>query len=171
MFKKFDKEVDMQSRFEASILKVSKVLNIIAGTALTAMMFLTVIDITLRAFGTPIIGTYEIVALLLAVVIGFAIPQVSVDRGHVYMEFILNVISKRNKAILNTFTRILCIFIFILIGYNLFSAGNEFHLAGEVSPTIKLPFFPMAYGVGICCFIECFVFIVDIMKIWRGQYE
>jgi TRAP-type C4-dicarboxylate transport system permease small subunit len=161
----------MKVSFEDSIIAVSKVLNIIAGTALTVMMFLTVIDVTLRAFGTPIIGTYEIVGLLLALVIGFGIPQVSLNRGHVYMEILLNILSKRNKAILNTLTRILCIVIFILIGYNLFSVGNEFHASGEVSPTIKLPFFPMAYGVGICCFIECFVFIVDIMKIWRGKYE
>jgi TRAP-type C4-dicarboxylate transport system permease small subunit len=161
----------MQSRFEDFIISISKILNIIAGTALTVMMFLTVVDVSLRAFGAPIIGTYEIVGLLLALVIGFGIPQVSLDRGHVYMEILVNILSKRNKAILNTLTRILCIFIFILIGYNLFSVGNDFRISGEVSPTIKLPFFPMAYCIGVCCFIECFVFIVDIMKIWRGQYE
>ncbi|MBN2401590.1 MAG: TRAP transporter small permease [Spirochaetes bacterium] len=161
----------MPSRFENLIIVVSKFLNIIAGIALTVMMFLTVIDVALRAFGAPIIGTYEIVALLLALVIGFGIPQVSMDRGHVYMEILLNLFSKRNKAILNTTTRIICIFLFILIGYNVVSVGNEFRMSGEVSPTIKLPFFPMAYGVGVCCFIECFVFIVDILKIWRGKYE
>jgi TRAP-type C4-dicarboxylate transport system permease small subunit len=162
----------MLSRLEDFVVSLSKVLNVIAGTALTVMMFLTVIDVSLRAFGSPIIGTYEIVGLLLALVIGFAIPQVSLDRGHVYMEILINMIhSKRSKAILNTSTRILCIILFILIGYNLFSVGNEFRISGEVSPTIKLPFFPMAYGIGICCFIECFVLVVDIIKIWRGQYE
>jgi TRAP-type C4-dicarboxylate transport system permease small subunit len=162
----------MLSRLEDFIVSLSKVLNVIAGTALTVMMFLTVIDVSLRAFGSPIIGTYEIVGLLLALVIGFAIPQVSLDRGHVYMEILINMIhSKRSKAILNTSTRILCIILFILIGYNLFSVGNEFRMSGEVSQTIKLPFFPMAYGIGVCCFIECFVLVVDIIKIWRGQYE
>ena len=42
---------------------VSKVLNLIAGIAVTLMMFLTVADVLLRAGGHPIIGTYEIVAL------------------------------------------------------------------------------------------------------------
>jgi TRAP-type C4-dicarboxylate transport system permease small subunit len=162
----------MLSRFEICIVAVSKVLNIIAGTALTAMMFLTVTDVILRAFGAPIIGTYEVVGLLLGLVIGFGIPQVSLDRGHIYMEILINMISsKSGKKILNTTTRILCIILFILLGYNLFGVGNEFRISGEVSPTIKLPFFLMAYGIGICCFIECFVFIVDILKIWRGQYE
>jgi TRAP-type C4-dicarboxylate transport system permease small subunit len=149
----------------------SKVLNIIGGSALTFMMFLTVADVLLRAVGHPILGTYEIVGLALALVIGFGIPRVSMDRGHVYMEFVVERLPGNWKMIMNTFTRILCIFLFLLIGYNLFSVGNEFHMSGEVSPTLKLPFFPVAYGVGICCFIEVLVFVNDIIKIWRGQYE
>jgi TRAP-type C4-dicarboxylate transport system permease small subunit len=161
----------MLTRFENCIMTVSKILNIIAAIALTAMMFLTVVDVVFRAIGLGFVGAYEIVSLLLAVVIGFGIPKVSLDRGHVYMEILVNIFSKRGKAILNTVTRILCIFTFILIGYNLFSIGNEFHSSGEITATLKLPFFPMAYGVGVCCFIECFVFIVDLIKIWKGRYE
>ena len=150
---------------------VTKVLNIIGGSALTFMMFLTVADVAMRAAGHPILGTYEIVGLALALVIGFGIPKVSMDRGHVYMEFLIEKMPPHWKNMFNTFTRILCIILFIIIGYNLFSVGNEFHTSGEVSPTLKLPFFPVAYGVGVCCFIEILVFVNDIIKIWRGQYE
>ena len=150
---------------------VTKVLDAIGSGVLTFMMLLTVADVLMRAFGHPIIGTYEIVGLSLALVIGFTIPKVSFDRGHVYMEIILDRLPQRRKDILNAFTRILCIILFFLIGYNLFSVGNEFHASGEVSPTIEFPFYPIAYGMGICCFIECLVFVNDIVKIWRGQYE
>jgi TRAP-type C4-dicarboxylate transport system permease small subunit len=153
------------------LVSVADILNKIAAAALTIMMFLTVADVLMRAGGHPIMGTYEIVGLLLALVIGFGIPRVSLDRGHVYMEFLLERIPRRNKDIMNISTRMLCIVLFFLIGYNLFSVGAEFHASGEVSPTIKLPFFPVAYAVGVCCFLECFVFVFDIVKIWRGQYE
>ena len=153
------------------LLRVSRILGYIGGAALTFMMFLTVADVILRAGGRPILGAYEMVALSLAIVIGFTIPKVSLDRGHVYMEILLDRLSKRNKAILNTFTRILCILLFAMVGYNLFLIGNEFHTSGEVSSTLRLPFFPIAYFVGACCFVECFVFIFDIARIWRGQYE
>src|SRR5512139_3452072 len=92
---------------------VSKLLNIIAGIAVTVMMLLTVADVLLRAGGHPIIGTYEIVSLLLALVIGFGIPQVSLDRGHVYMDFILERFSKRGKKVMNTITRLFCIIFFL----------------------------------------------------------
>ena len=161
-------EESILSRF---LSLAGKVLNVIGGSALTFMMFLTVADVIMRAFGRPILGTYEIVGLALALVIGFGIPKVSMDRGHVYMEFVIDKLPKNWKSIMHTFTRVLCIILFIIIGYNLFSVGNEFHTSGEVSPTLKLPFFPVAYGVGVCCFIECLVFVNDIIKIWRGQYE
>ena len=150
---------------------VSKLLNIIAGIAVTVMMLLTVADVLLRAGGHPIIGTYEIVALLLALVIGFGIPQVSLDRGHVYMDFLLEKLSKRGKKVMHTFTRLFCIIFFLPLGYNLFNVGARFHASGEVSATIKIPFYPVAYGVAVCCLLECCVFIFDIVRVWRGEYE
>ena len=155
-----------------NVLKlVSKVLNSIAGGAVTVMMLLTVTDVLLRAGGRPIIGTFEIVALLLALVIGFGIPQVSLDKGHVYMEVLVTKLSKRAKNVMNTFTRVLCLGLFAFIGVNLFNVGARFHASGEVSATIKIPFYPVAYGVAICCLLECCVFIFDIVRIWRGEYE
>jgi TRAP-type C4-dicarboxylate transport system permease small subunit len=151
--------------------RISKILSTIGGAALTFMMCLTVADVLLRAWGRPILGTYELVSLTLAIVIGFTIPKVSLDRGHVYMEIVLEKLSKRDRAIMNTFTRMLGLILFAIIGYNLFLIGSEFRVSGEVSSTLKLPFFPISYFVGICCFIECFVFLFDIAKIWRGQYE
>jgi TRAP-type C4-dicarboxylate transport system permease small subunit len=150
---------------------VSKLLNIIAGLSVTLMMLLTVADVLLRAGGHPIIGTYEIVALLLAVVIGFGIPQVSLDRGHVYMEFLVQKFPRNGRNVMNTLTRVLCLILFAFIGVNLFSVGAAFRASGEVSPTIQLPFYPVAYGVAVCCLLECCVFIFDIVRIWRGQYE
>jgi len=161
----------MDSILDRFLAKLSKILNIIGGTALTLMMFLTVSDVFMRAFGRPILGTYEVVSLMLCFVIGFGIPAVSMERGHVYMDFIVERLPVTGKAVANTITRLICIVLFAIIGYNLFGLGNEFYTSGEVSATIKVPFFPLVYGLGICCFVECFVFIVDIMKIWGGHYE
>ncbi len=150
---------------------ISRVLNIIAGVALTFMMLLTVIDVLLRTTKTPIIGTFEIVSLSLALVIGFGIPQVSLERGHVTMDFVIEKLSNRSKKIMNTFTRILCLILFAFIGYNLFNVGAMFRASGEVTATMKLPFYPVAYGVGVCCLLECFVFLFDIIGIWSEKYE
>ncbi len=161
----------MAKMLEYGLKFVTKVLNVIGACALVFMMLLTVADVLMRAFGHPLVGTYEVVGLSLALVIGITIPKVSLDRGHVYMEIVLDKVARGNKDILNTFTRLICIALFLLIGYNLFTVANEFRRSGEVSPTIQLPAYPLAYAVGICCFIECLVFFVQIVQIWRGEYE
>jgi TRAP-type C4-dicarboxylate transport system permease small subunit len=148
-----------------------KLLNVIAGTALTVMMLLTVIDVILRAVSFPFVGTFEVVSLLMGIVISFGIPQVSLDKGHVYIEFLVHKLSERNKNLMETFTRILCIFLFVCIGYMMSKIGARFHASGEVSPTIKIPFYPLAYCISVCCFIECFVFLFDIRTIWRGAHD
>jgi TRAP-type C4-dicarboxylate transport system permease small subunit len=153
------------------LVRSSKIMNVISAVTLTIIMLLTVADVLLRAWGRPILGTYEVVSILLAVVIGLSIPKVSLDRGHVYMEFLLERLSGKGKAILQTITRIFCIVLFLLIGYNLFSIANEFRIAGEVTNTIRLPFYPIAYAVGVCCFLECLVFVFEISKIWKKKNE
>ena len=151
--------------------RLGRIMNFISAVTITLIMLLTVADVLLRAMGRPILGTYEVISILLAVVIGFSIPKVSLDRGHVCMEFVLERLSGKGRAIMLTFTRVLCIVLFFLIGFNLFSIANEFRISGEVTSTIRLPFYHVAYGVGACCFLECFVFVFDITKIWKGQYE
>ncbi len=149
------------------IKTVSGALNWVAGVAVTVMMLLTVTDILLRAGGRPIIGTFEVVSLLLAVVIAFGIPQVSLDRGHVNMDFLLERLSDRSRRVMNTLTRLFCLILFAFIGGNLFNVAARFKTACEVSATIQLPFYPIAYGVAVCCLLECGVFAYEIVRIWR----
>ena len=153
-----------------TVLQVSKVLTDIAAAALTLMIATTVVDVFLRAVGHPVVGAYEIVGLICGpIVIGFALPLSSWNKKHVAIEILLPKLPKRNRDVLNVMTRIICIALFCIIGYNLFSVGSEFRTAGEVSQTLHLPFYWVTYGVGVCCFIECIVFVFDIIKIWREE--
>lgn len=151
--------------------KFTKILNGIGAVALTFMMCLTVADVLGRLGGHPVIGTYEIVSLSLTLVIGLGIPRVSLDRAHVQMEFVLEKLSTRNQAIMNTFTRLLCIILFIVAGYHLFGLGSELHMSGDVTPTIRMPYYPLPYAIGVCCFLECIVFLYDIVKIWGVKHD
>jgi TRAP-type C4-dicarboxylate transport system permease small subunit len=152
-------------------LRLSRFLYGIAGITLVFMMLLTVVDVILRIFGRPITGTYEMVGFSGAVVIGFALPFTSWIRGHVYMEFLIQRLSKHVRNRMNLFTRVIGIILFVLIAYNLIIVGIDLQKSGEVSPTLRFPFYPVVYGVGICFFIECLVLFCDILKIRGNQYE
>ena len=150
---------------------VSRFLNVIAGVSLTFLMLLTVMDVILRSLKRPIVGTYELVAFSGAVVIGFSVPLTSWVRGHIYVDFFILRFSQKVRNIFNIATRCAVIVLFILIGWNLIKYGMDLQKSGEVSLTLQMPFYPVAYGVGICCFVQCLVLICDIVKIFGGEYE
>jgi len=92
-------------------------------------------------------------------------------RGHIFVDFFYQKCPKKAQDILNAFTRLLGIVLFFLIGWNLFKVGVELFRSGEVTLTRQLPFYPIAYGLGVCCFIQCLVLVCDIFKIMEGKYE
>jgi TRAP-type C4-dicarboxylate transport system permease small subunit len=150
---------------------LSKCMINIAKVMVTFMILLTVADVILRNFRRPIIGTYELVAFSGAVVMGFSIPFTSWVKGHISVDFLILKLPQRARKIFNIITKCVGIGLFLIIGSNLIVLGAELRKAGEVSVTLQLPFYPVIYGLGICCFIECLVLFCDIVKISGGKYE
>jgi len=150
---------------------LSRFFNVIAGISLTFLMLLTVMDVILRALKRPIVGTYELVAFSGAVAIGFAVPLTSWLRGHIFVDFFILRFSQKVRNIFNITTRCLVIVLFFLIGWNLIKYGMDLQKSGEVSLTLQMPFYPVAYGVAVCCFVQCLVLICDVIKIFGGKYE
>jgi TRAP-type C4-dicarboxylate transport system permease small subunit len=157
--------------FLSKVKELSRFLNLIAGISLSLLMFLTIADVILRFFRRPIVGTYELVAFLGAVVIGFSIPLTSWVKGHIYVDFLILRFSQKIRNVFNITTRCLVIWLFLMIGWNLIDYGMDLYESGEVSLTLQMPFYPIAYGIGICCFIQCLVLLCDILKILGGKYE
>jgi TRAP-type C4-dicarboxylate transport system permease small subunit len=161
----------MMKILSAIVTALSRVMYSIAGVALTAMMFLTVADVILRTFKRPIVGTYELVGLLGAVVIGFAIPQTSRVQGHVIMDFLTGRLPVGLQKVLQVLTRLLAIATFFIIAWNLWILGSDYSRTGETTLTLQLPLYPVAYGIAICCFIECLVLFVELLQVGKRETE
>ncbi len=159
------------SGFLRIVFQLSKSANVLAGVFLILLMLTTVADVFLRSGGRPIVGSYELVAFLGALVLGFSLPLTSWVRGHIYVDFLVLKLPPLARKIFHLFTRFLGMGLFFMIGWNLIKMGTDLHRSGEVSLTLQMPFFPIVYGVGICCFIQCLVLSADVIKILEGQYE
>jgi TRAP-type C4-dicarboxylate transport system permease small subunit len=153
------------------ILRLSRVAQVIAGIALTGIMGLTVTDVILRSYGRPIVGSYEIVALMGALVVGFSLPFTSWVRGHIYVDFLVQKLSASPRKAFHAATRGLAMLLFFLVAWNLFGMGLDLKKSGEVSPTLQIPFYPIVYAVGVCCFLQFLVLLGDLVKLFRGKYE
>jgi TRAP-type C4-dicarboxylate transport system permease small subunit len=150
---------------------ISGFMNAVAAICLTFIMLLTTLDVILRTLKTPIVGTYELVGFMGGLIIGLAIPMTSWARAHIYVDFVIQKLPPGNQKVANIFTRLVVIAFFIIASVNLFKHGFYLYSTREVSPTLQLPFYPVIFGIGLACVVECLVLIGDIMKIAGGKYE
>jgi TRAP-type C4-dicarboxylate transport system permease small subunit len=151
--------------------KLTRHMYIAGGFCLIFIMSLTISDVFLRMLRKPIVGTYELVCFGSALVIGLSLPYVSWRRGHIFVDFLINLFPGNWKMGANFVTRCMAIALFILAGWNLIKYALDLYNAGEVSPTLMLPYYPFVFVVGLCCFVQCVSLFGDILKIVGGKYE
>ena len=156
--------------FLRTVFRITQCMNVVAGIALTFIILITVCDVVLRALGMPILGVYEIVAMAGGVVIGFVTPFTSWVRGHIFMDFVIERLSRRAKCAFDIATRCVGIALFLMISWNVFKIGRNLYSVDEVSLTLQLPLYPIAYGVGFCFFVLSVVLFCDILKVVEGTF-
>ena len=140
---------------------LSAVMNQIAVLALIFMMFLTCGDIILRLFRHPIPGTYEIVGFLGALIVGFALSHTTIQKGHVAVELLVDRFSEPVQRGFFLVTQCLNLVLFIFITFELFRYAGDMKRAGEVSLTLKIPYFPVLYGIACSTGLVCVVLLIE----------
>ncbi len=144
-------------------LLLARGFDMVAAVAIVAMMSLTCVDIFLRYFfRKPIPGTYEIVALLGAVAVSFAMAHTLAEKGHVAVSLVVQLFPKRSEGIIEGIISIFGIILFGLIAWQSVLYGMDCQRAGEVSLTLQLPFYPIIYGVALGAGVVCLVLLVDL---------
>jgi TRAP-type C4-dicarboxylate transport system permease small subunit len=140
-----------------AIKYLSRIMFWIAGVAIASIVVLTVCDVVLRRFRMPIAFTYEIVVLMGAIAIGFSVPQTTLDKSHVLMDFVIEKVSERWQKTLYVITRCLGIGMFAVFAWRIFVLASNFKKAGEVTPILQIPVYPVAFSIGVCFVVECLV--------------
>jgi TRAP-type C4-dicarboxylate transport system permease small subunit len=154
--------------FGLLIYWLSKGLEVIAGASLLFIMLLTTCDVIGRAFRSPIIGTYEVVSFGAGILVSFSLPITTFEKGHVYVDFLYQKFPKPIRNVLHFMTNLMGIALFLGAGYNLFVMGSDLQKAGEVSSTLQLPYYAIAYGIGFACITVCLVLIAEIVALIAG---
>jgi TRAP-type C4-dicarboxylate transport system permease small subunit len=157
--------------FLDGVLKINKIMQAIAGIALTFMLILTTADVVLRIFGTPIPGAVEIISICGGIVIGFTVPITSWMKGHIAVDFLTNALPEKAKNAVEIITRCVGIGLFLMIAWNSWKIGTGFFKGNEVSGTLELPLYPVEYALSACFFVLALVLFCDIIKILGGSHE
>ncbi|THB80231.1 MAG: TRAP transporter small permease [Desulfobacteraceae bacterium] len=125
--------------------KFSDILKIIGAISLSGMMFLTVVDVIGRYFRHPIFGSVEIVGFLATIVIATALPYTHKMDGHVGVEILVRLLSKKTQLWIRICTQLLSLILFVLITWQMFLYAHDIHKTGEVSMNLEFPIYYIVY--------------------------
>ena len=139
-------------------------LDRVAQWAIVILMALVITNIVLRFAWRPLLGTYEFVSFLSAVVISFALAYCAVQKGHIAVTLVVDRLPPRGQAIVDVIINAVSIIFLGLTVWQITLYATDMVLSGEVSPTTKTPFYPFVYGVALGFLFLCLVLLVDLLK-------
>jgi TRAP-type C4-dicarboxylate transport system permease small subunit len=154
-------------RLERIITVASSWFNYAACFAVVVMMLLSCADVTLRFFGAPIPGTYEMVGFLGTVIVSFSLAYTSLQRGHVAVELLFEKLPLRAQIIVDAFGNLVSTLFFGLIAWQSLVYALDLYRSGEVSLTLQMPLHPFVYGIAAGCSLLSFVLLVDFIRSFR----
>lgn len=127
-------------------------------------MLLIVGNVLLRIVWKPILGTYDIVSFLGAVLISFALANCAAQKGHVAISIVVERLPQRAQAITDSITGLFSAVIFMVISWQSIVYATKLWQDGVLSTTLLVPYFPLVYGVGFGCIMISLVLLADFFK-------
>jgi TRAP-type transport system small permease protein len=113
--------------------------GVTAALFLTAMMLLTVADVTLRAFfNLPIRGVYELIELLLTGTFFVAMPAVFLRDENILVNAIDN-IAPRWVPFLKRAAELLALVVLTVIAWRGIIQARDTYLFNDITPDLSLP--------------------------------
>ncbi|MFZ7127666.1 MAG: TRAP transporter small permease [Desulfobacterales bacterium] len=146
--KKFDR---FNERFSTGIEWVGVV-------AFVSMMLLTTVDVIgSKLFLAPVPGSLDLMMLAQLTAISFGLGASYVVNRHVEVEFFMPLLPRMTRRIAGCIVQFLVLSLFIIMTWQIFVYGADLRTYGEVSPTIRFPLHPFAFGAGIAFIPATFV--------------
>ena len=149
---------------ERAVYLLSRWSDKVAQGALVTIMLLIVGNVLLRIAWEPILGTYDLVSFLGAVLISFALAHCAVQKGHVAIGVVVERFSQRAQAITDSITGIFSVGIFAVMGWQCIVYATELWQGNVLSYTLMVPYYPIVYGVGFGSIMLSLVLVVGLFK-------
>ena len=149
--------------FSKIIEFIQKKLKVFGAACLVGMTFLTVADVIGLFFRHPIFGSVEIVGFMATLAVASALPYTHKIKGHVGVEILVRLLSKKAQTIIDICTGILSLSLFAIVTWRMTLYAHTMHKSGEVSISLELPEYAIIYATSFCLLIFTLVIVQDII--------
>jgi TRAP-type C4-dicarboxylate transport system permease small subunit len=148
---------------------LNRVLLILGGIAVLALMTLATGNVILRIFQVPYRGAYEIVSFLGAVVIAFALGFTQKRKDHIVVDILTDRFPKKVNRVLDLINYFITMIFFGIISWQILEWGLKIVESNEVSETLKIIYHPFIFSVSLGFAVLSFTIFVDFLKTISNQ--
>ncbi|PID01767.1 C4-dicarboxylate ABC transporter permease [Sporosarcina sp. P2] len=162
-----EKVVSTSNLFFKTTDYLNRFLAVIAGMALMLMMLLIVFNSIKRMYSDPIAGTVEIVSWLGAITGIFALGYTQLNKGHVYIDMLVDKFPSMLRRIIHTVMNVLSASFFLVAAWQLLLFGLNLGSNGVVSQTIQFSFYPIVILSSIGFIGLVLAIVKETILIWK----
>jgi TRAP-type C4-dicarboxylate transport system permease small subunit len=128
------------SRVQKLLTLVSRAAAYSSALFLTAMMSITVADVTLRAlFNLPITGAYDLVQLFLVGTVFLSIPDVFLRDENIAIDLIDHIMGRTAVGLLKTFAKVAASVFLLVLSWRMIQPALDSIHFHEVSTDLSIP--------------------------------
>ncbi len=146
---------------------LSRIMNYMAMGVLVLMMLLTVSDVLMRfLFRNPIMGSTELIEVMMALVVFLALAWGAVTREHLKVDLVISRLSPKAQAIVDSFTVSMGLGIVAIITWRSFLDSMDVQTS---SALLKFPMYPfhwiMSLGFAMLCLAMIPLLIQNVAQV------
>ena len=155
----------MFEKFEKFNVKLSRAFEWVSIGAMLLIVAVTFMDVAgAKFFRLPLPGSIDIVMLAQLVAIAFAAGMALIKGRHIQVEFFVRLLPRNLQKVIDIFVLLLTLLLFSAIIWRLGVLGYSFQTSGEYSATIRIPYYPFAYGLALACVPVWLITLVQLLK-------
>ena len=159
----------MIKKTDKIVTKISNTIGLVSYVALVIMMLLITVDVLMRKiFLITVVGSYEIVQLMLLLLVFAAFAYAQTNRSHIHVTMFIAMMPRPISMMLFGLWGILSTCAAILCGYALILQASYSHAAGTWTPVLYIPLYPFHYIAAFCMFIFALTLLWDAIKSFAG---
>jgi len=132
---------------------------------LTAMMFLTAVDVCMRyLFNSPLTGSFELVEFMMVLLIPFSIVYCASENSHVQVDIIVERFPKGIRSFFMFTANLLSLILFLLITWQTVIYVIEEYDSKLTSAVLYIPVFPFIGALALAFAILSSLLIAELMN-------
>lgn len=133
--------------------------------AMAAMGLTTLIDVIgSKFFQRPLPGSTELTGVLQVIAIAGGLAYSKIDGQHIRVEFLIDLLPKTGKIVLELFSALLGLAVFLIAGWVTFQHGMNLLRSGTSTFLLGIPLYPFVFWISLSCIPMALVILWELIQ-------